>query len=143
MADKKAVTTEEPARVVIDGKTYVKRKPRISISDMLANGSPESQGRPRTMMETFGYPVIMAVLFGISLLIFHHAPHSYSRASLNQGFSMNQKPVSKATIQTVLEEARLKKAAEVKMESIEVEVPGETTEATEPLQVYTEMPNEL
>ena len=54
-----------------------------------------------------------------------------------------QKPVSKATIKTVLEEASLKKAAEVMMESIEVEVPGETRKATEPLQVYTEMPNEL
>jgi hypothetical protein len=64
------------------GKTYRYRpakKDLPSISDMLVHGSPESQGRPRTWTETIGYPVALAAIFLISLLIFHHAPHSQSK----------------------------------------------------------------
>jgi hypothetical protein len=63
------------------GKTYKYRKPKKdmpSIGHMLAHGAPESEGKPDSWVQIIGYPVALALIFGISLLIFHHAPHSKS-----------------------------------------------------------------
>jgi hypothetical protein len=46
---------------------------------MLAHGAPESEGKPATWVQIVGYPVALAFIFGVSLLIFHHAPHSKSK----------------------------------------------------------------
>jgi hypothetical protein len=57
----------------------------IYLLQRLAHGVPGKEGNPKTRMETYGYPVILAVIFGISLLIFHHAPHD---KSVNEGFKL-------------------------------------------------------
>jgi hypothetical protein len=64
------------------GKTYKYRKPKKdmpSIGHMLSHGAPESEGKPKTWSQIIGYPLVLAIIFGISLLIFHHAPHSKSK----------------------------------------------------------------
>jgi hypothetical protein len=64
------------------GKKYVYRPPKNdlpNIGDMLKYGSPESQGRQRTWLETIGYPLGLAVLFFLSFIIFLNAPHHKSR----------------------------------------------------------------
>lgn len=63
------------------GKKYKYRKPKRdlpSVGHMLAHGAPESEGKPDSWSQIIGYPVALAIIFGISLLIFHHAPHSKS-----------------------------------------------------------------
>ena len=60
------------------GKRYRKRKEVPSVSYMLAHGNPETAHLPKSKMQIIGYPVILALLFAISLLIFHYAPHSKS-----------------------------------------------------------------
>jgi hypothetical protein len=63
------------------GKKYKYRKPKRdlpSVGHMLAHGAPESEGKPDSWAQIIGYPVALAIIFGISLLIFHHAPHSKS-----------------------------------------------------------------
>jgi hypothetical protein len=74
------------------GKKYKYRKAKRdmpSIGDMLAHGAPESQGKPASWAKTIGYPVALALIFGISLLIFHHAPHSKSKG--RKHFAINAK----------------------------------------------------
>jgi hypothetical protein len=64
------------------GKKYMYRKPKKdmpSISHMLAHGAPGTEGKPASWSQIIGYPLVLAILFGISLLIFHHAPHSTSK----------------------------------------------------------------
>ena len=55
------------------GKKYKYRpskKDMPSISHMLAHGAPESEGRPRTWLELIGYPLLLALLFFITFIIF-------------------------------------------------------------------------
>jgi hypothetical protein len=64
------------------GKKYKYRKPKRdlpSVGHMLAHGAPGREGKPDSWLQIIGYPVVLAILFGISLLIFHHAPHSKSK----------------------------------------------------------------
>lgn len=59
------------------GKKYVYRPRRDeSIQDMLAHGAPESRGKPVSFWGMIMYPLILLVLFIISLAIFHMAPQS-------------------------------------------------------------------
>jgi hypothetical protein len=47
-------------------------------------------------MQIFGYPVALALIFAISLLIFHHAPH---HLSTHPGFKIpkaGRRPVKRA-----------------------------------------------
>jgi hypothetical protein len=134
------MTSTERERVVIDGKTYIKREPRLNIGDMLVNGAP---GQPSSKFEKYGYPVVLAILFGISLMIFHYAPHEYSKIdTLQQGFIMNQKPVNKKKLQKYIEidlarikaeemEAATRKAAEISMDPVQVDASVEPEEHVE------------
>ena len=61
------------------GKNYQYKREMPSIQHMLVHGAPESQGRPKTWTETIGYPLVLAILFFVSFLIFVHAPHAKSR----------------------------------------------------------------
>jgi len=63
------------------GKKYKYRpakKDLPNISHMLAHGAPETQGKPKSWTQLVGYPLLLALTFLVSLLIFHHAPHSKS-----------------------------------------------------------------
>lgn len=61
------------------GKKYVLKKEMPSIQYMLAHGAPESEGKPTTWLKLIGYPLALGIVFFISLLIFHYAPHDKSR----------------------------------------------------------------
>lgn len=69
-------------------KKRLLRKDFPPLTDMLANGSPESRGRPKTFCDIFGYPIFIAVCFALSLLAFHYAPHEKSVQPRGK-FSMN------------------------------------------------------
>jgi hypothetical protein len=63
-----------------DGKekkppTLLERKELPSVAYLLAHGDPETAHLPKTWCEIVGYPVALALVFAISLLTFHHAPH--------------------------------------------------------------------
>jgi hypothetical protein len=59
-------------------KKMLSRNDMPSVAYMLKHGNPETAHLPKSKMEIYGYPVILAVIFAISLLIFHHAPHDKS-----------------------------------------------------------------
>lgn len=59
-------------------KTKKPRKPLPSVAYLLAHGDPETAHLPKSWKETYGFPVVMALIFFISLLTFHYAPHSKS-----------------------------------------------------------------
>lgn len=69
------------------GKRYRKRKEIPSVAYLLAHGNPDTAHLPPSAMQKYGYPVILALLFAISLLIFHHAPHE---KSTHPGFQLPQ-----------------------------------------------------
>ena len=74
------------------GKRYKKRKEMPSVAYLLAHGNPETAHLPPSAMQTYGYPIILALLFAISLLIFHHAPHD---KSTHPGFQLPQQQQQK------------------------------------------------
>jgi hypothetical protein len=57
------------------GTTKRTRKVLPSVRYLLEHGDPETANRPKTWCEIIGYPVALGLVFAISLLIFHHAPH--------------------------------------------------------------------
>lgn len=59
-----------------NGKTYVKRKELPSVQHLLAHGDAETAHLPKTWCEIIGYPLALAVVFAISLLMLHHAHHN-------------------------------------------------------------------
>ena len=71
-------------------KRYRKKKQLPPVADLLAYGAEETRGQAKTWTELIGYPLILSLLFFVSLVIFHHAPHDKSRGRSN--FAMNQKP---------------------------------------------------
>lgn len=72
-------------------KTY-RLKPRYPpISDMLAFGAPEEQGKPKTFIQIISGPALLAVVFCISFFIFLHAPHHLSKGAERNTYAMNQK----------------------------------------------------
>lgn len=60
------------------GNTTVLRK-RIPVAQLLATGDPETAHLPKTWKEVIGFPMVIAVIFFLSLLTFHYAPHGNSR----------------------------------------------------------------
>jgi hypothetical protein len=78
-------------KTVMPEKKY-KLKPRYPpISDMLAYGAPEEQGRPKTFIQKASGPAMLAVLFFISFIIFQNAPHHLSKGAERNTYAMNQK----------------------------------------------------
>ena len=73
-------------------KVYKLKKRYPPISDMLAYGAPEEQGKPKTWFHLLSGPIILAILFCISFLIFLNAPHHLSKGKERQTFGMNEKP---------------------------------------------------
>jgi hypothetical protein len=57
-------------------KKYKKRKELPSVAYLLKHGNPETAHLPRTWMESYGNPIIMAMIFAITLFIWHHATRS-------------------------------------------------------------------
>ena len=55
------------------------KKPLPSVSYLLSHGDPETAHLPRTWQQKYGYPVVLAIIFAISLLTFHYAPHHMSK----------------------------------------------------------------
>mmetsp|Transcript_23452 Transcript_23452/g.38203 ORF Transcript_23452/g.38203 Transcript_23452/m.38203 type:complete len:139 (-) Transcript_23452:1292-1708(-) len=53
-------------------KTYKKKKELPSVAYLLAHGDPETAHLPKTWKETIGYPLALALIFGVSLVVFHH-----------------------------------------------------------------------
>jgi hypothetical protein len=81
--DKTDVKEEEPVKGAPEGKKYRKRLP--SVAHLLAHGDPETAHLPKTRTEIFCYPFLLATIFAVSLLIWHHAPHDQST---HPGFKM-------------------------------------------------------
>ena len=79
MPDKKETKAskkgDEKDPIEIRGKKFREKKPLPSVQYLLAHGDPETAHLPKTWCEIVGYPVALALVFAISLLIFHHAPH--------------------------------------------------------------------
>ncbi|KAL3922819.1 MAG: hypothetical protein SGARI_006364, partial [Bacillariaceae sp.] len=75
--DVEVIGTDKAGNTIIkkNGKTYVQRKPLPSVKELLQHGDPDTRDDPKTWCEIIGYPVALALVFAISLLIFHHAPH--------------------------------------------------------------------
>lgn len=62
------------------GKKYLYRpRNRPGIGDMLAYGAPEDEGIPRTWAQMIMYPLILAVIFMLSFVVFVNTPHSMSK----------------------------------------------------------------
>jgi hypothetical protein len=86
---KKEDTATKPSEAEdTSGKKFRHRKDMPSVAYMLKHGNPETAHLPKTKMEIYGYPVILAIIFAISLLIFHHAPHD---KSLHKPFKLPQR----------------------------------------------------
>ena len=66
---------------------YKTRKEMPSVAYLLAHGDPETAHLPKTWCDILGFPIIVAIVFGISLLVFHHAPH---HLSTHEGFRLPQ-----------------------------------------------------
>jgi hypothetical protein len=58
-----------------NGKVFVERKELPSVQYLLAHGDPKTAHLPKTWCEIIGYPLALALIFAVSLLLFHHAPH--------------------------------------------------------------------
>jgi len=71
------------------GKKYKYRPPvqEMTVPHLLMHGTD----RPRTWMDNYGYPIILALIFLISLIIFHHALPARTRAP----FTLPKGPVLK------------------------------------------------
>jgi hypothetical protein len=74
---------DKPEFVVKNGKTYRKIKPVPRLKEMLQNGAPgeipyDKKDLKGKMMHLLTGPVALAVVFLISLAIWHHAPHGQS-----------------------------------------------------------------
>jgi hypothetical protein len=59
--------------------TLKPKKPLPSVAYLLAHGDPETAHLPRTWCQKYGYPIVLAIVFAISLLTFHYAPHHNSK----------------------------------------------------------------
>ena len=57
------------------GKKYKYRTPKKdlpSVGELLRHGVPGQETKQKTWVETVGYPVLLALVFALSLLAFHH-----------------------------------------------------------------------
>ena len=55
-------------------KTLKRRKDLPSVDYLLKHGDPETAHLPKTWCEIIGYPLVLAMVFALSLFIFHNAP---------------------------------------------------------------------
>jgi hypothetical protein len=90
---------EEPVKGP-EEKKYRKRKELPSVAHLLSHGDPATAHLPKTRLEIFGYPFLMAALFAVSLLIWHHAPHDKSthpgfKIPVPRPITMQKKPQPK------------------------------------------------
>ncbi len=62
------------------GEDQAKPKPknRPSVAYLLAHGDPETANLPKTWKDILGFPLVLSLVFFLSLLTFHYAPHSKS-----------------------------------------------------------------
>jgi hypothetical protein len=74
------------------GKVYKLRKRYPPLSEMLAYGAPEDQGKPKTWFQLIAGPTVLVTVFFISFLIFINAPHHLSKGKQRRTFGMNEKP---------------------------------------------------
>ena len=56
------------------------RKDLPSVAHLLAHGDPETAHLPKTWLDVWGFPLVIGLVFFISLLTFHYAPHGMSKA---------------------------------------------------------------
>lgn len=80
-------------RVQAPAKRKGNRKDLPSVAHLLAHGDPATAHLPKTWKEIIGFPLVLALVFFVSLLTFHYAPHS---KSTHRGFKLPQKggPIS-------------------------------------------------
>ena len=76
MADKKD-EDEMTNKSVAPGRRRKKHIP--SVDYLLKHGDPDTAHLPKTWVQMIGYPLVLALTFAVSLLIFHHAPHENAR----------------------------------------------------------------
>jgi len=57
-------------------KRYKERKQLPPVGFLLAHGDPESWDKPKNIFEIVVPPILLAITFGISLMVFHHMPKS-------------------------------------------------------------------
>jgi hypothetical protein len=143
MVDSELKSKDASETVVINGKTYRKRTPRLRIKDILAKGAPEDEGRVITMAEKVGFPLLLAIIFGISLLIFHHAPHEHATVNtLQYGFSMNNKDkINKKAMRKLMNEAKTREASF--QTDLTIEPVYTVLETEEPFDINSPERNEL
>ena len=68
-------TSEEEISTTKPFVPLLKRKKQLpSVQYLLAHGDPETAHLPKTWCEIIGYPFVLAMVFAVSLLLFHHAP---------------------------------------------------------------------
>jgi len=72
-ADKKS-EGEETTKPVPFVPLLKRKKSLPSVQYLLAHGDPETAHLPKTWCELVGYPFVLAMVFAVSLLLFHHAP---------------------------------------------------------------------
>ena len=87
MDEKKSEGSDKPEQPV---KRKGTRKNLPSVGYLLAHGDPETAHLPKTWCQIFGFPIALGIVFFISLLTFHYAPHSKSR---HAGFKLPRKNV--------------------------------------------------
>lgn len=77
------------------GKKYRYRKPKSdmpSIQHMLVHGPPGKEGKQKTFLDMVAFPLILLVLFVISLFIFLNAPHANSKRNKHVLPKQNRRP---------------------------------------------------
>ena len=84
-------SAEGDPKAAMPEKKYKLKPTYPPIGDMMAYGSPEEQGKPKTFMQIVSGPAQLAVVFFISLIIFLHAPHHLSKGAERNTYGMNQK----------------------------------------------------
>ena len=75
------------------GKKYKYRtakKDMPSIQHMLVHGAPGSEGKKKTILQQLTFPLILLVLFFISLTIWVNAPHDKSKIPRGK-FTLNKR----------------------------------------------------
>ena len=88
------VAADDDDYVVVKGKRFKKKKRMPPIADLLAYGAEETRGQPKTYMEIIGGPLILALLFFITLVIFHHAVPYTSGRKPTYGMNQRRRPPS-------------------------------------------------
>ena len=97
MSDKASSTNTKDTPT--EKKRVVPRKQLPSVAYLLKHGNPETAHLPKTWCEIVGYPLALAIVFGISLLLFHHAPHHLSKK--HHKFTLPRKEEQQPNIQVM------------------------------------------